>query len=136
MSLSTFRLRRFLYISDLAPAMPSTTVGQILRQSRERNHRLALSGALLFDGERFCQLLEGDPDTAQALMSRIAQDTRHCNVQWLLDTLEEAPRLMTQWRCGYADHDAFDAIRMAALAGPEHATREFLRLLPRCDLSS
>ena len=136
MSLSTFSLRRFLYVSDLAPAMPSTVVGQILRQSRERNHRLGLSGALLFDGERFCQLLEGDPQTAQSLMRRIAQDARHCNVQLLLDRLEEAPRLLTQWRCGYADHDAFDAIRIAALAGPEHSSQEFLRLLPHCDLSS
>ncbi len=136
MSLSTFPLRRFLYVSDLAPAMPSTVVGQILRQSRERNHRLALSGALLFDGERFCQLLEGDPDTAQTLMHRIAQDARHCNVQLLIDRLEETPRLMTQWRCGYADHEAFDAIRIAALSGPEQGTHEFLRLLPHCDLSS
>ena len=58
MSLSTSPLRRLLYVSDLAPTMPSTVVGQILRQSRERNHLLQLSGALLFDGERFCQLLE------------------------------------------------------------------------------
>lgn len=136
MSLSTSPLHRFMYLSDLAPAMPSTTVGQILRQSRERNQRLAMSGALLFDGGRFCQLLEGDPATAQTVMRRIAQDARHCNVQLLLDRLEEAPRLMTQWRCGYADHEAFDAIRIAALVGPEHGTSEFLRLLPRCDLSS
>ena len=136
MSLSTSPLRRLLYVSDLAPAMPSTVVGQILRQSRERNHRLQLSGALLFDGERFCQLLEGDPDTAQALMRRIAQDARHCHVHLLLDKLDEAPRLMTQWCCGYADHEAFDAIRIAAVAGPEHCTSEFLRLLSRCDLSS
>ncbi len=133
MSLSTLSLRRFLYVSELAPAMPSTVVGQILRQSRERNHRLKLSGALLFDGERFCQLLEGDPDTTQALMRRIERDPRHCRVQLLLDTPRPAPRMMTQWQCGYGDHDAFDA---AAAGDPEQAAHAFLKLLPACDLSS
>ena len=136
MSLSTLSLRRFLYVSALAPTVPSTVVGQILRQSRERNHRLKLSGALLFDGERFCQLLEGDPDTTQTLMQRIERDTRHCHVQLLLATLGPAPRMMTQWRCGYADHDAFDAIDAAAAGGPEQAAHAFLKLLPACDLSS
>ncbi len=136
MSLSIPSLRRFLYVSELAPTMPSTVVGQILRQSRERNHRLKLSGALLFDGERFCQLLEGEPDATHALMRRIERDTRHCKVKLLLDTLDPAPRLMTQWRCGYADHDAFDAIDAAAAGDPEQAAHAFLRLLPSCDLSS
>ena len=136
MSLSTLSLRRFLYVSALAPAMPSSVVGQILRQSRERNHRLKLSGALLFDGERFCQLLEGDPETTQALMRRIERDTRHCTVKLLLNTLSAAPRMMTQWRCGYADHEAFDAIDAAGAADPEQAVHAFLKLLPSCDLSS
>ncbi len=136
MSLSTLSLRRFLYVSALAPAMPSSVVGQILRQSRERNHRLKLSGALLFDGERFCQLLEGDPDTTQALMRRIESDTRHCHVKLLLNTLSPAPRMMTQWRCGYSDHEAFDAIDAAAAGDPEQAAHAFLKLLPACDLSN
>ena len=136
MSVSLPLLRRFLYVSELAPAMPSTVVGQILRQSRDRNHRLKLSGALLFDGERFCQLLEGEPDTAQALMRRIERDTRHHNVKMLLDRLSAGPRMMTQWQCGYADHEAFDAVDAAAAGDPEQAVDAFLTLLPTCDLSS
>jgi DNA polymerase III delta subunit len=136
MSVSLPLLRRFLYVSELAPAMPSTVVGQILRQSRDRNHRLKLTGALLFDGERFCQLLEGEPDTAQALMQRIERDKRHHNVKMLLDTLSAAPRMMTQWQCGYADHETFDAIDAAAARDPEKAAHTFLKLLPTCDLSS
>ena len=62
--------------------MPSTVVGQILRQSRERNHRLNLSGALLFDGERFCQLLEGecgycDHEAFETVMLAAASDPQH-----------------------------------------------------------
>ena len=135
MSLSILSLRRFLYISELVPTMPSTVVGQILRQSRERNHQLKLSGALLFDGERFCQLLEGAPDATQALMQRIERDPRHRNVQVLLDALSPAPRMMPQWQCGYADHEAFDAIRAAAARDPEQGAHTFLQLLPTCDLS-
>ena len=136
MSISPLSLRRFLYVSELAPAMPPNVVGEILRQSRERNRRLKLSGALLFDGGRFCQLLEGEPDAAQALMRRIERDTRHCKVKLLLDTLGPAPRMMTQWRCGYSDHEAFDGIDAAAARDPEQAAHAFLRLLSACDLSN
>ena len=136
MPFSTLLTRRILYVSELAPAMPSNVVGQVLRQSRERNHRLKLSGALLFDGERFCQLLEGDPDTTQNMMQRIKRDTRHGNVQLLLDTLSPAPRLMMHWRCGYCDHDAFDRVHAAAAVDPQRPVHAFLRLLSTSDLSN
>ena len=136
MSLSTLSWRRFLYVSALAPTMPSTVVGQILRQSRERNHRLKLSGALLFDGERFCQLIEGECRTTQALMARIANDRRHHDVNLLLDAVVSSPRLMTNWQCGYCDHEAFEAITAAAAIDPQHAVQAFMRVLSGSDLST
>ena len=136
MSPSTFPLRRFLYVSELAPAMPSTVVGQILRQSRERNHRLQLSGALLFDGERFCQLLEGESGRTQALMARIANDPRHRDVKLLLDAPVTSDRLMTNWQCGYCDHEAFEAITLAAASDPQRVVQAFMRVLAGSDLST
>ena len=133
---SALLMRRILYVSELAPAMPSNVVGHVLRQSRERNQRLKLSGALLFDGERFCQLLEGDPDSTQSMMQRIERDTRHGNVQLLLNTLSPAPRLMMHWRCGYCDHDAFDRVHAAAAVDAERAVHAFLQVLSTSDLSN
>lgn len=136
MSLSSPSLRRYLYVSELAPAMPSNVVGQILRQSRERNQRLNLTGALLFDGEHFCQLLEGEPDTAQALMGRIASDPRHHGLKMLLDALSPVSRRMTQWLSGYSNHDAFDAIVNAAAIDPASALDAFMQVLKTSEVST
>ena len=136
MSISTSSLRRYLYVSALAPAMPSTVVGQILRQSRESNHRLNLSGALLFDGERFCQLLEGECRRTQALMARIATDPRHRDMKLLLDASVTSERLMTNWLCGYCDHEAFEIVTLAAASDPQRAADAFMKLLAGSDLST
>ena len=136
MSLSTCSSRRYLYVSALAPAMPSAVVDQILRQSRERNHRLNLSGALLFDGERFCQLLEGECGRTQTLMARIATDPRHQDMKLLLDSPVTSKRLMTNWLCGYCDHEAFETVTLAAASDPQHALQAFMHLLAGSDLST
>lgn len=136
MSPSTPSLHRILYASELAPAMPSNVVGQILRQSRERNHQRHITGALLFDGERFCQLLEGEPAPVQALMSDIERDPRHCRLNLMLRAEADSPRLLTLWQCGYCEHGAFDVIEAAALIDPAMAVSAFMRLLEASELST
>lgn len=136
MSPSASSLNWFLYVSDLAPAMPSNVVGQILRQSRERNRQRQVTGALLFDGERFCQLLEGEPAAVQALISDIECDPRHVRLTVLLHAAASTPRLMTLWQCGYCEHESFEAIEAAAARDPELAIGAFIKLLKASELST
>ena len=136
MSPSTPSLHRILYASELAPAMPTNVVGQILRQSRERNHQRHITGALLFDGERFCQLLEGEPAPVQALMSDIERDPRHCRLNLMLRAEADSPRLLTLWQCGYCEHGAFDVIEAAASIDPAMGVSAFMRLLEASELST
>ncbi len=136
MSISVPSLHRFLYVSELSPAMPSNVVGQILRHSRERNSVQQFSGALLFDGERFCQLLEGESAAVQALMTNIERDPRHGNLNVMFHAAVAPPRLMTLWQCGYCEHEAFAAIEAAAAVDPERAIGTFMRLLKSCELST
>lgn len=131
---TTSSLQRLMFVSDLAPAMPSGVVGQILRQSRERIHQRQFTGALLFDGERFCQLLEGEATAARALMAKLERDPRHCRLKLLLHTTANPPGLMTLWQCGYCEHGSFDAIEAAAAIEPDTAVRAFRRLLEQSDV--
>ena len=128
-------LHRFLYVSRLAPHSPSSVVGQILRQSRERNRIDGLTGALLFDGDRFCQLLEGPPDVINGAKQRIARDGRHVDLRTLLDEAAAA-RVMQNWQCGYCDHGSFEPLEAIAVLNRQLVLDAFRQLLRRCELST
>lgn len=136
MSPSASSLHRFLYVSNLAPAMPSSVVGQILRQSRESNQHRQVTGALLFDGERFCQLLEGESAAVQALKADIERDPRHVRLNVLLHAPASTPRLMPLWQCGYCEHESFEAVEAAAALDAELAVCAFIKLLKASELST
>lgn len=129
-------IQRFLYISRLASSTPSSTVGLILRHARERNRADGIGGALVFDGERFCQLLEGPPDTVKALAARIARDPRHRFFHVLHDAAGPAQRLMPHMQTGYAEPELFDPLDGAELIPSAEALARFMSILTHCDLSS
>ena len=128
-------IHRFLYISRLAATTPPSAVGPILRQSRERNQADGVGGALVFDGERFGQLLEGPPQVVGALAARIERDPRHRSFHVLHDAAGTAPRLMPQMQTGYAEPELFNALDSAAAINPAHALAKFMLILTHCDLS-
>ncbi|WP_198086921.1 BLUF domain-containing protein [Variovorax sp. E3] len=74
-------LYEILYCSTLAQDLPPPTVGAIVTRARARNAEQGITGLLVFDGQRFCQHLEGPREAVEALMDRIAQDPRHVEVR-------------------------------------------------------
>ncbi len=128
-------IQRLLYISRLAPSTPPRDVGLILRQAREHNRVSGIGGVLVFDGERFCQLLEGTPDTVDALAGRIEQDDRHCSFHVLYNVIGSAPRLMPQMQTGYAEPELFNPLDGTQPMDPAQALALFMRTLKLCDLS-
>lgn len=72
-----------LYISELSPATIPTTIAEILVQARKQNKLHGITGLLLFDGEHFVQVLEGDHEVVVAAMNRIEKDDRHFGVKRL-----------------------------------------------------
>ncbi|NML18583.1 BLUF domain-containing protein [Azohydromonas caseinilytica] len=97
---------RYLYASRLAPRQPVTVVGALLTQARERNRQLGLTGALLFDGEHFVQLLEGPGEVVDALARRIEADARHAGVAVFLHAADARPPLFDGWSGGWAEPEA------------------------------
>lgn len=57
----------------------------LVRSCLARNPALGLTGGLYFDGVQFYQVLEGPPDTVEAMFATIAADPRHHAVQRLWD---------------------------------------------------
>ena len=73
-------LYEVLYVSQLAPDTPVSAVASIAGHARTANAKHQLTGLLVFDGQRFCQQLEGSQKNVLSAMARIWQDPRHVEV--------------------------------------------------------
>ena len=72
-----------LYVSTLAPDQPLSVVADIAKRARINNAQLNVTGLLIFDGQRFCQQLEGAKKAVLKLIEIIRNDPRHVNVEVL-----------------------------------------------------
>ena len=129
-------LARLLYVSDLSPGTRATEVSRIVGSSRRRNAGDGITGLLVFDGDRFCQYVEGPPAAVSALNDRLDRDARHVRMEVLLEGPFAGPRRFSDWRLGYVD--AVDADEIGAMRGlsGDAAMAAFERLLPRLDVET
>lgn len=72
-----------LYVSTLACEQPLSVVADIAGRARQANGGLGITGLLIFDGQRFCQQLEGPKSAVLKLTERIRNDPRHADVEVL-----------------------------------------------------
>jgi hypothetical protein len=103
-------LNAWLYVSSsrLAASDSETALEDIVSRARVNNQRLGLSGALLFTGTRFVQLLEGPADALAFMREKIVADERHADVR----TIAEGPwrkRSFESWSLAYAGPSQFVA---------------------------
>jgi hypothetical protein len=125
---------QILYTSQLAPTCTFSCVSHIITMSRVANEARGLTGALVFDGEYFCQLLEGEEAQVVALMDRIAADPRHVNVTRLFVSAAERPRVTRSWRSGYSESHQLAVFNGADASRGEVALAEFMSVLTRADM--
>lgn len=127
-------LQEILYCSVLSPDEPPRVVGQIVAQARARNSQRGITGLLIFDGSRFCQHLEGPADAVDALMRRIAHDSRHSDVR-VLYSGQRTDRRYKRFDLGFAQsEDPDDMAGVHELRGAE-ALERFLALRPGFDVN-
>ena len=128
-------LYEFLYWSQLADSQSPTAIGQILARARPFNAANGITGLLVFDGQRFCQHLEGPAVALESLMGRIAADERHSEVHIAYEgALRE--RRYQRFDMGYAQaEDPMEMERLALLRGDD-ALQKFLALRPSFDIQS
>lgn len=122
-----------LYISRLAPGCDFSVVKEIVELARRNNPVQGITGALLFDGERFCQLLEGSEPEVHALMHRIEADTRHTGVRVLHAGAAPAGLLLQRWASGYCDAHDLDGLDTDAAITPSPID-QFSAVLNRADI--
>ena len=126
--------RQCLFRSHLAETCRYKTFVSLVQPSRTRNAAHGIGGCLLFDGQRFCQLIEGPAAAVSTLWQRIGRDPRHRDVGVLLDQLTAAPDEPARWSYGYCGADDLDCFdRPTLLQGPA-ALAAFAAIRARADL--
>lgn len=116
-------LSSLLYVSrsTIAPADAAVTVGAIVAVATARNPALGLTGALLFTGMHFAQVLEGPAASIDTLMESLRADSRH-------DSLLVVDRSIVPAR-------RFDSWSMAYFGPSQFVSRHVTRLLSDPSLS-
>ncbi|MBD8472447.1 BLUF domain-containing protein [Sphingomonas sp. CFBP 8765] len=71
-----------IYISRAKQNFTSGDLADLRDLADARNRSEDITGLLLSDGARFIQALEGDAAAVQAVMNRIAKDSRHDNISY------------------------------------------------------
>ena len=101
-------LESLLYISEsrIAPSDCEDEVKQIVAIARGVNPRIAVTGALIFTGTNFAEVLEGPIDSIATLFASIARDQRHSQIS-VIARHPVAERRFTDWSMAYSGPSLF-----------------------------
>lgn len=77
-------LYQLIYISERCPMDGDEVINDIKLQAEKNNHKLNITGALLFNERYFLQYIEGEVNSVNTLYTTICSDPRHSNVRLLL----------------------------------------------------
>ena len=126
-------LECFLYQSKLAPGVDVTCVAQIVKNARASNETAQITGILVFDGEYFCQYIEGPSYQIRELMASITKDQRHTDFRPLLHLERQAHRRFSKWTMAYHLVDDAEVLEGIATRHGEDALKALQQLIPQLD---
>lgn len=112
-------LCKLIYASQAIKPFSGDELESLLTAARIHNARHGLSGLLLYAGQSFLQILEGELDALTSLYGRIASDGRHTRLRLLASTPIER-RKFAQWSMGFEQVN--DAVLSRSLPGFVPAT--------------
>lgn len=88
------------YTSTASPQFTAKDLKAILTTSRANNMKFGITGMLLFRGQTFLQLLEGETEAIYSLYRNLLQDSRHYGVTLLYDR-PLAQRAFGKWSMAF-----------------------------------
>ena len=129
-------MESLLYISrsNLPGEQGAAEVDRIVQLAQARNRELEITGALLFSGAHFAQIIEGPATALNGLMNKIAADVRHKDLV-MLQRSQITERTFARWNMAYSGQSSYvdRHIRMLYHNVPAtlkaEAVRNLLRLI-------
>ncbi|WP_411290755.1 BLUF domain-containing protein [Sphingorhabdus sp.] len=113
---------RLLYVSEsrIEEADAQSVVSRIVEHAQINNALSGLTGALIFTGQHFAQVLEGPREAIHTVMACIQTDKRHSNVV-VVDETPITGRLLADWQMAYCGPSQFVSRHVTRLL---HATSQ------------
>jgi hypothetical protein len=84
------------YVSEPAQAMSFLGLMRLLYHSHSNNQALGITGVLIYENDRFGQVIQGKEEQIDALWDRIQKDQRHKHVR-LIDRKSISERTFSKW---------------------------------------
>lgn len=101
-------LQQWFYVSR--SAVESTAeVQQIVRVSRIRNGEHGVTGLLVYSGEHFAQVIEGQAEDLAPIIDSIRRDPRH-QIVWERPLTSSDDRWFGDWSMGYLYNDSIEDV--------------------------
>lgn len=125
----------FLYHSRIADNVDLECVAHIVKTARGFNKEAGITGMLVFDGQRFCQYIEGPPPAIEALVARIAQDTRHTHFTPKHRGALGGPRWFDRWSMAYVLVDDSEPLDDLSQFEGVQALSKLQALIPALDIA-
>jgi len=91
---------QWVYASAADKPFSSEELDDLLAKARANNEKVGVTGVLLYHDGSFLQILEGEQDKVEAIVNRIQQDERHCNVKMLYHGEIDEPNF-GDWSMGF-----------------------------------
>ena len=98
---------QLVYVSASTKPFSNEQLLQLLASSRRNNHRLGVTGMLLYKDGDFMQALEGDQDAVHELSEKIRRDPRHTGIRVLLESAA-SEREFPDWSMGFQNLNEVD----------------------------
>lgn len=95
---------QMVYVSSSSSPLTRAELDDILTTSRRKNAALDVSGALLYAGGNWMQVLEGEQSAVESLFHSINRDPRHRGVIVLIRGHQET-RQFREWSMAFGDLD-------------------------------
>lgn len=95
-------MERLVYVSESRVDFAHTeqVVVDLVSNAKLRNACLAVTGALIFTGSHFAQILEGPPDSIALILAALLKDPRHSNI-YIVAHYPISTRIFAEWQMAY-----------------------------------
>ena len=90
------QLIELTYVSEPAQSMSFLGLMRLLYHSYSNNQALGITGALIYENNKFGQVIEGLEKDIEALWQKIQKDSRHKNVR-LIEFKRISERSFSKW---------------------------------------
>ena len=111
-------MHHIVYWSHATRPMSPIELVALLIEARTYNEAAGITGALVYDGTQFMQVLEGEEAAIQDLYTRIARDSRHRDAFKLADKAI-AERTFVNWSMAFRELSPGEFADITGYTSPE-----------------